>query len=198
MVLPHCRLCVRPRDGRTRPVVQASGGKVAGSVRHPTNTSDFSSSCCRRMPRRRDRACQRGQRHQQLAQASAGIRTDQDVQDRGAGNLHHRRACGRSASGARPPVDHGVLLGPHAGVARLVAGFYERHGAMPTMSQAGVYSAAMHYLKAIDMARQMRQRPWSPMMLAMPVKNMFAANGVVRRGWPHGARHVPRPGEAAG
>src|SRR5581483_7139136 len=28
--------------------------------------------------------------------------------------------------------------------------FFEKHGAMPTMSQAGVYSAVMHYLKAIE------------------------------------------------
>ena len=32
----------------TTSVVQAGGGKVLGSVKHPLSSSDFSSSCCRR------------------------------------------------------------------------------------------------------------------------------------------------------
>ena len=58
--------------------------------------------------------------------------------------------------------------------------FYERHGAMPTMSQAGVYSAAMHYLKAIDMAKTDEATTVVAKMRAMPVNDMFATNGVVR------------------
>ena len=51
---------------------------------------------------------------------------------------------------------------------------------MPTMSQAGVYSAAMHYLKAIDMAKADEATTVVAKMRAMPVNDMFATNGVVR------------------
>ncbi len=44
LVLPHRRLRLRPRArARHRAVVKENGGKVLGEVRHPLNTTDFSS-----------------------------------------------------------------------------------------------------------------------------------------------------------
>ncbi|HWZ07837.1 MAG TPA: ABC transporter substrate-binding protein, partial [Bradyrhizobium sp.] len=58
--------------------------------------------------------------------------------------------------------------------------FNEKVGHMPTMIQAGLYSATMHYLKAIeaigtdDSAKVMAQ------MKATPINDFFAKNGRIR------------------
>ena len=58
--------------------------------------------------------------------------------------------------------------------------FFERTKKMPNMSQAGVYSSVMHYLKAVqaigtdDTAAVMKQ------MRAQPINDFFAKNGRIR------------------
>jgi len=62
------------------------------------------------------------------------------------------------------------------------------------MIHAGADSAAMHYLKANEADKtdavldQMRKTP---------VNDLFAKNCTIRKDRPHGARHVPDPGEEA-
>ena len=51
---------------------------------------------------------------------------------------------------------------------------------MPTMIQAGVYSAVMHYLKAIDATGTDAAQPVIAQMKAMPVNDFFARNGRIR------------------
>ncbi|MEP9373847.1 ABC transporter substrate-binding protein [Mesorhizobium sp. KR1-2] len=58
--------------------------------------------------------------------------------------------------------------------------FFERHGAMPTMSQAGVYSAVTHYLNAIAKIGDDSAGPVIAQMKATPVNDFFAQNGVIR------------------
>lgn len=59
--------------------------------------------------------------------------------------------------------------------------FAERHeGRMPTMVQAGVYSAISHYLKAIAAAGTDEGLTVVNKMKSMPVQDMFADNGVIR------------------
>ncbi len=58
--------------------------------------------------------------------------------------------------------------------------FFERHGAMPTMSQAGVYSAVTHYLNAIAKIGDDSAGPVIAEMKATPVNDFFAQNGVIR------------------
>ena len=54
--------------------------------------------------------------------------------------------------------------------------FFERHGAMPTMSQAGVYSAVRHYLKAIEAAGTDDAQRVVAKMRETPVNDFFAEN----------------------
>ena len=63
----------------TTNVVLKSGGKVLGSVRHPLNTSDFSSFLlqAQSFEGQGDRACQRRRRHHQRDQAGRRVRIDQ-------------------------------------------------------------------------------------------------------------------------
>ena len=57
--------------------------------------------------------------------------------------------------------------------------FYERYGRMPTMSQAGVYSAVRHYLKAVQAAKTDDTTRVAAEMRRMPVDDAFG-KGVVR------------------
>jgi branched-chain amino acid transport system substrate-binding protein len=51
---------------------------------------------------------------------------------------------------------------------------------MPTMFQAGVYSALMHYLKAIDATGTDDAKTVVARMKATPVNDFFAKNGRIR------------------
>jgi branched-chain amino acid transport system substrate-binding protein len=58
--------------------------------------------------------------------------------------------------------------------------FNERVGQMPTMVQAGVYSAVSHYLKAIEAAGSDDAKAVVEQMKATPVNDFFAKNGTIR------------------
>jgi len=58
--------------------------------------------------------------------------------------------------------------------------FQERAGHMPTMIQAGVYSAVTHYLKAIDALGTDEGKAVVDKMKAMPIHDFFAKNGHIR------------------
>ena len=58
--------------------------------------------------------------------------------------------------------------------------FFERRHAMPTMTQAGVYSAVTHYLKAVQAAGTKDSLAVMKKMQEMPVNDFFAKNGKLR------------------
>src|ERR1700761_3602364 len=58
--------------------------------------------------------------------------------------------------------------------------FNDKVGHMPTMIQAGLYSATMHYLKAIDAIGTDDSLKVMAQMRAMPVNDFFARNGKIR------------------
>jgi branched-chain amino acid transport system substrate-binding protein len=55
--------------------------------------------------------------------------------------------------------------------------FFERHKKMPTMVHAGVYSAVMHYLKAVQAAGTDSADAVVKKMKETPVNDFFAKNG---------------------
>jgi branched-chain amino acid transport system substrate-binding protein len=55
--------------------------------------------------------------------------------------------------------------------------FQKRHNRMPTMVQAGVYSATRHYLQAIKDAGTDNADTVAETIRATPVNDMFAKNG---------------------
>ncbi len=59
--------------------------------------------------------------------------------------------------------------------------FFERHGAMPNNSQAGVYSATLHYLKSVEAANTTDASAVMEKMRELPINDMFARNGKLRR-----------------
>ncbi|MFA7438457.1 ABC transporter substrate-binding protein [Castellaniella sp.] len=58
--------------------------------------------------------------------------------------------------------------------------FYEKHNAMPTMIQAGAYSAVMHYLEAIQAAGTVDAEAVIAKMKELPINDMFAQGGYIR------------------
>ena len=58
--------------------------------------------------------------------------------------------------------------------------FYEKVGQMPTMIQAGLYSATMHYLRAIEAIGTDEAPKVMEQMRAMPINDFFAKGGKIR------------------
>jgi len=58
--------------------------------------------------------------------------------------------------------------------------FFERRRAMPTMTQAGIYSATLHYLKAVAAANTDSAPEVMAKMRELPVNDIFTSNGTVR------------------
>ena len=58
--------------------------------------------------------------------------------------------------------------------------FNEKVGHMPTMIQAGLYSATMHYLKAIEAIGTDEAPKVMAQMRATPINDFFAKNGKIR------------------
>lgn len=58
--------------------------------------------------------------------------------------------------------------------------FFEKMKKMPNMSQAGLYSSVLHYLKAVDAAGTDETGTVMTKMKSMPINDMFANNGRIR------------------
>ncbi|MGO4570541.1 ABC transporter substrate-binding protein [Microvirga sp. 2TAF3] len=163
-------------------VVEATGGKVVGSVQHPLNTSDFSSFLMRIPSTNAD----------VIALANGGSDTINSLKQAQEFGLTQKAKIAGLAIFLTDV--HSIGLQTAQGL-YLTTGFYwdrneetrewsqrffKRHGAMPTMSQAGVYSAIMHYLKSIEGAGTDAAEKVVARMKETPVNDFFAKNGKIR------------------
>jgi branched-chain amino acid transport system substrate-binding protein len=162
--------------------VQAAGGKVLGSVRHPLNTADFSSYLLQ-------------------AQAS-GAKVVAFANSAGDMINATKQANEFGLTKSQTMVSllvfisdvHSMELQAAQGL-KLVTAFYwdrdeetrawskrffERHGRMPTMVQASVYSAIRHYLGAIAAAGTDEAKAVMAKMRETPVNDFYVKNGRLR------------------
>jgi branched-chain amino acid transport system substrate-binding protein len=58
--------------------------------------------------------------------------------------------------------------------------FYTRHGVVPTMTHAGVYSAVLHYLRAVQASGTDNANVVATKMRQLPVDDFFAKGGELR------------------
>ncbi len=138
----------------TAAVVEASGGKVLGQVRHPLNTSDFSSFLLQAQ----------ASKAKVIGLANAGGDTINSIKQASEFGI---TSGGQSLAGLLVFASDVAALGlPTAQGLVLTETWYwdlndasraftkrwqaERPGKWPTMSQAGVYAGVLHYLKAVD------------------------------------------------
>jgi branched-chain amino acid transport system substrate-binding protein len=167
----------------TSTVVQEVGGEVLGSVRHPLSTADFSSYLLQAQ----------GSGAKVIGLANAGSDTTNAIKQ--AHEFGITQAGQQLASLLLFLSDVNALGLEVAQGLVLTTGFYwdmddetrawserfnERVGQMPTMVQAGVYSAVSHYLKAIEAAASDDAKTVVEQMKSTPVNDFFAKNGTIR------------------
>jgi branched-chain amino acid transport system substrate-binding protein len=162
--------------------VLAAGGKVLGSVRHPLNTADFSSY---------------------LLQAQASGAKVVALAN-GGGDMINAIKQANEFGLTRGQIIvsllvfisdvHSMGLQAAQGLKFVTAfywdrdedsrawsrRFFERHGAMPTMAQASIYSAIRHYLRAITAAGTDEAKAVMAKMREIPVDDFYTKNGRVR------------------
>ncbi len=164
-------------------VIEAGGGKVLGAVKHPLQSADFSSFLLQ--------AQSSGAKI--VALANGGSDTINSIKQAAEFGLAERGQ--KLAALAIYITDvHAIGLKGAQGLVLTTAfywdrddetrawsrRFFARHGAMPTQAQAGVYSAVMHYLKAIAATGTDEARAVVTRMKAMPVDDFFARGGTIR------------------
>jgi branched-chain amino acid transport system substrate-binding protein len=167
----------------TSKVVKEEGGEVLGAVRHPLSSSDFSSYLLQAQ----------GSGAKVIGLANAGTDTTNAIKQ--AHEFGITQAGQQLASLLMFISDVNALGLDVAQNLVLTTGFYwdmddetrewserfnERVGQMPTMVQAGVYSAVMHYLNAVKETGTDEAPAVVKQMKATPVNDFFAKNGKIR------------------
>ncbi len=164
-------------------VVKENGGKVLGDVRHPLNSSDFSSFLLQAQ----------ASKAKVVALANAGGDTTNALKQAAEFGITQG---GQKMIALLMEITDVHALGAKATQGLIVtdAFYWDRHdetrafskrfnekvGHMPTMIQAGLYSATMHYLKAIEATGSDDSQKVMAQMRATPVNDFFAKNGKIR------------------
>ena len=165
-----------------RAVVEAGGGKVLGSVRHPQDTSDFSSFL---LQAQRSKA-------KIVALANAGGDTVNSIKQAQEFGITPKQQI----VGLLTYISDVHSLGLQNAQGLLLASafywdmneetrawakrFIARVNKVPTMANAGVYGAVLHYLKAIEAAKTDQATVVVSTMKKIPVNDFFTKNGSVR------------------
>ena len=163
--------------------ITANGGRVLGSVFHPMGTGDFSSYILA--------AQSSGAKAIGLANAASDL----------TGALKQAQEFGLTQTNQRLVGTVVTIADVHAmgletghGLTFLTGfywdlddktrtwsqRFFARRKVMPTMFQAGMYSAVTHYLKAMQAAGTDDARTVMREMQKLPVEDMFSRNGRLR------------------
>ena len=162
--------------------VQAAGGKVLGSVRHPLNTSDFSSYLLQAQ----------ASGAKVVAFANGGgdmVNAVKQANEFGLTKNQSMVALLIFISDV-----HSMELKAAQGLKFVTAfywdrdaesrawskRFFEKQGRMPTMAQASVYSAIRHYLIAIAAAGTDEAKAVMAKMRAIAVNDFYVKNGHLR------------------
>ena len=164
-------------------VVEANGGKVVGSIKHPLNTADFSSFIL--------------QAQQSKAKVVAFANAGGDL----VNSIKQAQEFGLFEAGQKPVAIMAFLTDIHSlGVQaaqglQLTASFYwdlndetrawskrffDKTKRMPTMPQAGVYTSVMHYLNAIKAAGTDEPAAVTKKMREIPINDFMTKNGSIR------------------
>jgi len=164
-------------------VVKDSGGTVLGDVRHPLNNPDFSSFLLQAQ----------ASKAKVVALANAGGDTQNALKQAAEFGITQG---GQKMIALLLEITDTHSLGINATQGLIVTdGFYwdmndetrafskrfnVRVGHMPTMIQAGLYSATMHYLKAIEAIGTDEAQKVTAQMRATPINDFFAKGGKIR------------------
>lgn len=167
----------------TTDVVIANGGKVLGGVKAPINTADFSSYLLQAQ----------ASKAKVIGLANAGADTTNAIKQAAEFGIVQG---GQKLAGLLVYINDVNSLGlKTAQGLQLTESFYwdlndetrawskrffDRLHKMPNMSQAGVYSSTMHYLKAVQTAGTDESTAVMKAMRDMPINDFFVKNGHIR------------------
>jgi branched-chain amino acid transport system substrate-binding protein len=167
----------------TSAVVTRSGGKVLGSVRHPLNSSDFSSFLLQAQ----------ASKAKVIGLANAGGDTINAIKQaaefgvaKGGQKLSPLLAFVSDIDSVGLDTAQGLLLAEawywdlNDESRAFTKRFMERTKRVPTSAQAGVYSSVLHYLKAVKAAGTTDPEAVMKIMKTTPINDMFAKNGRIR------------------
>lgn len=163
-----------------REAVNGNAGKIAGGVRHPLGTMDFSSFLLQAQ----------GSKAKIVALASGGNDTINAIKQGREFGLH---LSGQRMTSLLTFITeiHALGLQNMQGLQFVVPYYWDRDdksrdfakrffakmGKMPGEAQSGVYSGVLHYLKAVKAVGSKDQAKVLAKMREMPVEDMFARNG---------------------
>src|SRR5438067_7255177 len=168
----------------TEQVVTQSGGKVVGKVRHPLNSQDFSSFLLQAQ----------SSKAQIIGLANAGGDTINSIKQ--AAEFGIVRG-GQSLAGLLVFITdiHALGLQTAQGLIFTETFYWDRNdqtrafakrfapqykGNMPTMVQAGIYSAVLHYLKAVEALKSDDAPKVIAKMKEMPTEEPLFGKGRIR------------------
>ncbi|MBI4912581.1 MAG: ABC transporter substrate-binding protein [Acidobacteria bacterium] len=170
-------------EANTTKFVVKGGGKAVGSVRHPLSTADFSSYLLQ--------AQNSGAQIIGLANAGADtINAIKQAREFGIGQKGQKlvgllifdtdiKALGLNVAQGMQ-FTSGFYWDRDNGTREFSKRFFAIHKAMPTMDQAGAYSATMNYLKAIKAAGTDDPDAVMAKLKSMNIADFFAVNGKIR------------------
>jgi branched-chain amino acid transport system substrate-binding protein len=166
----------------TAAIVKEKGGKVLGAVRHPLNTSDFSSFLLQAQ----------SSKAKVIGLANAGLDTSNAIKQASEFGIVQGGQKLAALLFTLAEV-HGLGLQAAQGL-QLTESFYwdrddrsrdfanrffKKTGRMPNMVQAGTYSAVTSYLKAVKAAGTKDTEAVTKKLKEMPVDDAFTSHGKV-------------------
>jgi len=168
----------------TSEAVTKAGGKVVGSVKHPLNSSDFSSFLLRAQ----------ASKAKVIALANAGSDTINAIKQAAEFGITQG---GQALAGLLIFSSDVKALGLKAaqGLVLTEAFYWDQtdatrafskrfaekfNGKMPTSAQAGVYSSVLHYLKAVAALKSKDSDKVMAKMKEMPIDDVLFGKGKIR------------------
>ncbi|MFZ4859498.1 MAG: ABC transporter substrate-binding protein, partial [Desulfuromonadaceae bacterium] len=170
-------------EENTTKFVKAGGGRILGSVRHPLSTADFSSYLLQAQ----------SSGAQIIGLANAGGDTTNAIKQAREFGIDKKgqtlvgllifdtdiKSLGLSVAQGMQ-FTSGFYWDRDKATRDFAKRYFAIHKAMPTMDQAGAYSATMNYLKAIKAAGTDDPDAVMAKLKSMDITDFFAVNGKIR------------------
>lgn len=167
----------------TSNVIKANGGKILGNVRAPLSSPDFASYLLQAQ----------ASKAKVIGLANAGTDTQNAVRQASEFGitqggqklatllvfLHDIKGLGlQAAQGLQ--FTTGFYWDRNAETRAWSQRYFERQKSMPSMVQAGAYSATLHYLQAVQAVGTDDADAVAAKMKEMPINDFYATNGRIR------------------
>ena len=164
-------------------VIKAAGGKVLGGVKHPLSTQDFSSYVLQAQ----------GSKAKVVGLANAGMDTVNAIKQaaefglvQGGQRVAALLIFESDVQSLGLPVAQGLVLTTafywdmNDETRAWTKRFRAKKDKLPNLTTAGVYSATLHYLRAVQAAGTDEPKAVMAKMHEMPVNDMMTKNGTLR------------------